>query len=674
MNISYKWLKSFFANPLPQPKELAEILTMHCFENENIVKKGDDYILSLDVLPDRAGDCLCHLGVAKECAAVLNKKIVFPKIVVKEDKKIKAKNLLSVEIKDKKDCKRYIARVLTDVKIGPSPKWMQERLVACGVAAINNVVDATNYVMLEMGQPMHAFDYTKIGGAKIVVRKAKMGEKIMSLSGQTYRLDEKILVIADSERPLALAGIKGGQKAEITCDTKTIVLESANFDAKLVSQTARKLNLRTDASTRFEQNLDPNLAEAAINRAAMLIEKIAGAKIAEGVIDVYPEKVKPKKIKLDLQNLNNILGIDIPATIAVSILNHLGIKILERSSDSLIAEVPTERQDIVIPENLIEEIGRVYGYEKIRPELPCDYLEPVEKNINIFWQDKTKDILKEFGYSETYNYSFIDKSILDIIPSLAKNAIKIKNPVSIDFEYLRPSLIPQLLNNAKENLKTYRDLKIFELNKVFISDGAKLKEERKLSGLTISSSNNTQEIFSKFRGELNLLLDHMGIEKIIYEKTNETGLWDKQAALSVIVKTKKIGTFGQISGEVLEKINLSQRIFAFDFDFEALQKLCSEKKTFDPISFQPAASRDISGFVNTDIENIQIEEALAKALKPLNTKVMKVSAGITDIYLNAAIIGKKSVTINIRLQHSEKTLDTQEINTNINKITKDLSA
>lgn len=266
MTVSYNWLKTFFDKPLPEPKKLAEILTMHCFENESLTKRGNDYILGVDVLPDRAGDCLCHLGIAKECAAILDKKLLLPKTTLQENKKIKAKDFLSVEIKDKKACKRYISRVLFDVKIKPSPKYIQERLIACGLSPINNVVDATNYVMLEMGQPLHAFDYKNIEGKKIIVRKADKNEKITTLSGLTYKLDEEILVIADANKPLALAGIKGGQDAEIDNTTETIVLESANFNAKLIGQTARKINLRTDASSRFEQNLDPNLAETAINR------------------------------------------------------------------------------------------------------------------------------------------------------------------------------------------------------------------------------------------------------------------------------------------------------------------------------------------------------------------------------------------------------------------------
>lgn len=654
MNFSYNWLKTFFEKPLPQPKELAEVLTMHCFENESLEKKGNDYILGIDVLPDRAGDCLCHIGIAKEIGAVLNRKVNLPKITFKENKKTKASSLLSVQIKDKKACKRYVARVLTNVKIGPSPKWLQERLVACGLNSINNVVDVTNFVMLEMGQPLHAFDYKNIVDKKIIVRMAEKGEKMTTLSGLAYKLDENTLVIADNNSPLALAGIKGGQQAEINRDTNTIVLESANFNAKLISQTARKINLRTDASIRFEQNLDPNLCEAAINRAAMLIAEITEADICEGIIDVYPEKLKQNKVKLEFENLNNILGIEIKPSEVIAILKRLSIESTQKTTKSLTAIIPTSRQDIAIPENLIEEIGRVYGYEKVPAEFPCDYLKPAKRNDDIFWQDKAKDILKEFGYSEIYNYSFIgekEKSIFKL------NAVKIKNPVSIEFEYLRPNLLPQLLNNTRENLKSFRNFKIFELNKVFTKEKSKTKEQRMLTGITIDSNEKAQEIFVKLRGEINLLLNKLGIENINYKPGAESIPWDKQNSLLIIAKGKEIGTIGQIAGQILDELQIKEKVFGFEIDFEKLESLCTETKTYEPISFHPAATRDISGLVPRETS---IEELTDVILK-IDRQIIR-SADAFDIYQGDRVPqGQKSVSFHIIYQSDERTLDPQTI-------------
>ena len=670
MNASYNWLKTFFEKPLPLPQKLADILTLHSFENESLVKKGNDYILGLDVLPDRAGDCLSHLGIARECSAILNLKLSEPKIKIKEEKKTKTKNFLQVEIKNKKDCRRYTARVLFDVKIKPSPKWVQDRLIACGLSPINNVVDATNYVMLEMGQPLHAFDYENISQKKIIIRRASDKEKLTSLSGLEYKLNNEILVIADPEKPLALAGIKGGQKAEINSKTKTIILESANFNPKLISQTARKINLRTDASIRFEQNLDPNLTEKAINRLAMLIQEFADAKIAQGLIDIYPEKTLPKKLMLDFKKLNNVLGLEIQPSQVFTILKRLNMGVLQKDAKKFTVQIPTFRQDITIPENLIEEIGRIHGYEKIIPCLPCDFLAPVKRNNDLFWQNQTKDILKELGYIEIYNYSFISQKEKDIFKADAR---KIKNPVSSDFEYLRPSLVFQLFSNAKENLKTFKQFKIFELNKVFLKEKNKTKEVRKIAGLVIDMEKDPQAVFSKIRGEINYLLNKLGCDKINYLKNSDEIFWDKQNTLSLISKNKNLGFFGQVSPEFAENFGIKEKMFVFDFDFEKLQSCCSEEKTFEPISFHPPALRDISGLVDENISLEEIINALSSSIKEIEKPNLKIKAELADIYKNKSLINKKSVTINIKLQHLDKTLSSEEINKAVNHIIKNFS-
>ncbi|MCK9393446.1 phenylalanine--tRNA ligase beta subunit-related protein, partial [bacterium] len=360
MLISYSWLNSFFKKPLPRPEKLAELLTLHSFENENISEIKNDWILSLDVLPDRAGDCQSHLGVAREISAIIGHNLIHPEIKFKEHPSLKTKDFLEVEVKDK-DCRRYISRVINNVKIGPSPKWISEKLAACNINSINNVVDATNFVMLELGQPLHAFDYDKIKNKKIIVKKAKAGEKISLLGGLEATLDKTTLTISDEEGAMAIAGIKGGKKAEIDNNTKNIVLESANFTSKLISQTARKINIRTDASMRFEHQLDPNLADIAIDRAATIIAQITEGSVLAGKIDFYPEKVKPIKLKLEIELLEKTLGVSIPQKEIETILSRLGFHVLQSNKKIISIEVPTWRQDVVLPENLIEEIGRIYG-------------------------------------------------------------------------------------------------------------------------------------------------------------------------------------------------------------------------------------------------------------------------------------------------------------------------
>jgi len=644
MTVSYNWLQSYFKSPLPSPEKLAEILTMHSFEVESVEKKGTDCVLNIDVLPDRAGDCLSHWGIAKELSVLLNKKMIVLAPKLKRNK-LKVKDFLSVKVEDK-DCLRYTSMVLTDVKIGPSPKWLQEKLIACGQNSINNVVDATNFIMLETGQPLHAFDYEKINGG-IIVRKARKGEKMMTLSDKEYVLDENVLLISDSKRPLALAGIKGGKGCEITEDTKTIVLESANFNHKLISQTARRLNLRTDASIRFENNLDPNLTEIAIERVASLIQELSGAQIVSGVVDVYKTKLKPWNIKLNISNVNNLIGIDISKAEMVKILTSLGF-VVSGSSNILNVLVPTSRQDVIIPENLIEEIGRVYGYDKVPAVLPC-FSEPAKTNLDIYWQNKAKDIMKELGFSEAYNYSFIgeeEKTVFDL------KAEEVVNPVSNYYKYLRPTIVPQMARIIKENSKFFKDVRVFELGKVFNSQ----KETMVLTGTVMG------EDFSLVKGYLNILFDKLGVEKVSYSSSTNK-MWHVKKTAEIKVGGHVIGHLGSLSSNLIEVLMIEDAIF-FELDFDELQKHCSDKKDYEQISYHPPALRDISGVVS---EELEIEE-IVEAIENSSNELLK-SVEVFDVYKGKGIASdKKSVSFHLIYQSEEKTLDSKTIDSMVNEL------
>ncbi|HPD19730.1 MAG TPA: phenylalanine--tRNA ligase subunit beta [Candidatus Pacearchaeota archaeon] len=633
MKISYSLLSSFFKKPLPQPEKLAEILTMHSFENESIEKKKNDWILNLDVLPDRGGDCFSHLGIAKECAALLNLKISFPSIKIKEGKE-KINNFLKVEIKDK-NCQRYSVRVIANVIVGPSPKSIQDRLIDCGMNPINNIVDAANYVMLELGQPLHAFDYDKIQGKKIIVRKAKPNENVVLLNGNEYVLDKKTMVIADEKDVLAIAGIKGGKKAEISEKTKTIVLESASFEPKTIGQTARRLNLRTDASARFEHNLDPNLTEIALNRASQLIGEWAKGETAKGIIDIYPEKIKPKKIKLDFELINKVLGIIIPQNEIINILNRLGIKVLIKTKYSLSLEIPTFRQDLVIAENVIEEIGRIYGYEKIPSLLPPIKDYPVKKSKFALFLDKARGALKELNFAEVYNYSFIgdkEKNKYQLKPE------EILNPTSSLSKYLRPSLIPLLEKNIEENLKWFEKVKIFEAGKVFFSQGEKIGEKTMLAG-GVSFEKNRQKDFLRFKGEVVFLLNQLGIKNSAFVKYSGN-------LLEIIVDKEKVG-----------KIMVSDQGLFFELDFDALIKYANDQKEYEKISYHPSAIRDVSGIVD---EKVSLEEIKEK-IEQEGSGLIK-NLEFFDVYQGSKIgKGKKNVSFHIIFQSEEKTLDSNEI-------------
>lgn len=645
MKTSYSWLNSFFKRPLPQPEKLAEILTMHSFENESIEKKKNDWILNLDVLPDRGGDCFSHLGIARECAALLNLKMSFPLIKIKEGKE-KVSSFLKVEVKDK-NCQRYSARVITNVSVGPSPKIIQDRLINCGVNPINNIVDAANYVMLELGQPLHAFDYDKIQGKKIIVRKAKPNESVVLLNNNEYVLDKKTMVIADEKDVLAIAGIKGGKKAEISKETKTIVLESASFESKTIGQTARRLNLRTDASARFEHILDPNLTEIALNRASQLIVEWAKGEIAKGIIDIYPEKVKPKKINLEFGLVNKVLGITVPQNEAIGILNRLGIKVLAKTKESILLEVPTFRQDLAIAENIIEEIGRVYGYEKIPSLLPPIKDYPIKRNkLNLFL-DRARNALKELRFTEVYNYSFIgdeEKNKYQLEPE------EILNPTSSFSKYLRPSLIPLLEKNLEENLKWFEEVKIFEAGKVFFSQGEKIGEKTMLSG-GVSFGENRQKEFLRLKGEVIFLLNQLGIKNVVFAKTSSN-------LLEIIINKEKVG-----------KIIVADRGFFFEFDFDVLIKYANDQKEYEKISYHPPAIRDISGTVD---EKVSLEK-LKEKIRQGGSGLIK-DLEVFDVYQGPGIgKGKKSVSFHIIFQSEEKTLDSNEIDKIQKEIIKILS-
>jgi len=673
MIFSYNWLKEYIKGKIPQPKKLAEILTLHSFEVTEIKKVLSDFALDIDVLPNRAPDCFSHIGVAREIAALLNSKFQIPNFKLEENKTIKAKDLVTVEVQDPRSCFRYTAKVVTNVKIGPSPKWLKDKLKVCGIKPINNIVDIANFVMLETGQPLHAFDLEKLEGKKIIVRDAKKGERIVTLDEKKYFLDENVLVIADGKSPVAIAGIKGGILPEVDKKTKIVVLESASFNPRIIRRTSRKLNLKTDASRRFEHGIDPNLTEFAVNRAAFLIQKIAKGKAAQGTIDFYPEKVLPKKIKLDLGYVEKLLGVEIPLNKIKSILKRLGFRVIQSFSDptiqSFLVEVPTFRLDVKIPEDLIEEIGRVYGYEKIRPVLPTAALVPPERNLNIFWQNFVKNILKEAGFTEVYNYSFIGQNQADIFLWPKKDLIEVENPTSENYKYLRPSLIPNLLKNVKENTKRFKEIKIFELGKIFKkSSSYTTLEKRALSGLIFKEKGNS-DLFFELKGVCTLLFEKMGISDFWFDNYQPTpeeskkSIWFLPKSAEIKIGQQEIGFLGEISPEIREKFKIDKAV-VFDFDFEKLQALASEEQEYTPVSKYPAAIRDVSVLVPKDTLVEEVQQTIETAGGSLVTDV-----DLFDIYEGENIpIEKKSLSFRIIFQSPEKTLKPKEIDPLFQKI------
>ena len=694
MLFSYNWLQSFFKKKLPKPEKLAEILALHSFEVEEVKRVRKDWALDIDVLPNRAPDCFSHLGITREISAILNYKLGIGEWKLTEDKNLKAKDFVSVEVKPRQACPRYTARVITDVKVGPSPKWIRDRLEVCGLRPINNVVDIANYVMLETGQPLHAFDSEKLEGQKIIIRFAKEREKIVTLDEEKYDLDEDILVIADEKSPVAIAGIKGGKLPEIDNKTKIVVLESANFNPKVIRKGSKTIDLKTDASWRFEHGIDPNLTEIGINRAAFLIQKIAKGNVAKGLIDFYPKKVLPKRIRLDFDYVKSLLGREIPKKEIINILKRLDFKITGVRPLQIEVEVPTFRLDISIPEDLIEEIGRIYGYQRIKATFPTVSLIPPKRNLDIFWENVIKNILKEAGLTEVYNYSFVSpeqfsifnsqfSKVVDELRSSSRFAnarvIEVENPISEEQKYLRPSLIPNLLKNVQKNQKNFREIRIFELGKIF---QAPRTEKRMLTGLI------TGDAFYQMKGVIDSLLQKIGISNIWYDEFEATpedsnppatlpskgrapskiSIWHPKICAEIKVDHEEIGFLGEISQKILGDLEIEGKLVVFDIDFEKLQRLSSEETIYQPISRYPAAVRDIAVLVPPEI---RVEEVLNKIETAGGILVKDVD--LFDIYEGEELPeGKKNLAFHIIYQAKDRTLSSKEIDEIQDKIIKAL--
>ena len=669
MNFSYNWLQSFFKRKLPKPEKLAELLIMHSFEVSEVRRFNKDWILDIDVLPNRGPDCFSHLGITREISAITGLKYTADICQPKEDKEIGAKDFIKLEMKDKVACQRYTARVIIDAKIGFSPKWMRERLETCGLKPINSIVDIANYVMLETGQPLHAFDGKKLEGKKIVVRFAGQDEKITTLDGEKYDLEKETLVIADAKKPVAIAGIKGGKGPEIDLETKVIVLESANFNPQVIRRTSKRIDLKTDASWRFEHGIDPNLTELAVNRAALLIQEITGGRVLHGLIDFYPKKTFPKIVKLELDYVESLLGVKIPQREIITILNSLGFKVKNPKLKIIEVEVPTFRLDISIPEDLIEEVGRIYGYQEIPPQFPIAALIPPERNLDIFWKNLSKDTLKEAGLAEVYNYSFICEKDREIFKYGREEIIEVENPTSLDFQYLRPSLIPNLLKNTEKNFRNFKEIKIFELGKIFSKNQIsknkeRVNEKRMLTGLI------TGQAFYQLKGMIDLLLNKMGISNIWYDEyqpapqESKKCIWQFQKCAEIKVNREKIGFLGEILPKLLDDLKIASRVTIFDVDFEKLSRLASEEHEYRPISKFPSAVRDIAILVPGEVKVDQVLNIIYDTGKELIYNVE-----LFDIYEGEELpAGKKNLAFHIIYQAEDRTLTSEEIDNIQDKI------
>lgn len=670
MKFSYNWIKEYIPK-LPTPEKLEELLILKSFEFESIKKFGDDYILDIKLPPNRFSDCSGHLGMAKEISAVLKTKIKEQPIKIKEDKELASRHLM-VKINDKHNCPRYTARIMTDIKVGPSPKYIIERLEACGVQSINNIVDASNYVMLELGQPLHCFDYEKLAGDKIkaiIVRRAEDKEKFESLDDRKYELNKEVLVIADLKQALAIAGIKGGKATGIEENTTKIAIESANFDPICIRKTSKALNLTTDASVRFEKKVDPNLTEIAINRLASLIQEIADGKILKGTVDVYPEKRTKKALGFDLNKFYKIAGFEIPVKEVKNIFDLLGFKIIKQNKNTLFLEIPSQRLDIERPEDLVEEVLRLYDYNKIPDIMPVGTLVPAEKNENSVWKNKIKKSLATLGLNEVYLYSFNSESDLINFKIKPQSAIKLLNPVSSEMAYLRPTLLINLLKTSGNNFRFFDEVKIFELGKTFQKGAVSPIEEMRVAGL-ISRKDKKNHPFLELKGIIEKMFESFGLCDLEFHDLNENPWLISGRSAEIKVGEKSLGYIGEIASDLSQKYNDGFPAVVFEMDFEKVKIITEEEIEFEPICKFPAVIRDISMIID---ENVRINEIL-NLINETEQKILR-DVDLFDIYEGDKMPkGKKSLSFHLIFQSAEKTLTNDEIGKSLEKIISNLKS
>ena len=609
----------------------------------------NDSTLHIEVTTNRP-DAMSVIGLALEGAAATGGKFKWrdPKINYKIEKELP----LEVEVEDKKLCPRYQAVVMTDVKIGPSPTWMQLRLFQAGLRPINNVVDITNYVALEYGQPTHVFDYKKLQGSKIVVRPAKNGEKILALDGNTYKLSNTNLVIADSKVPVAVAGVMGGEQSSATANTTSIVFEAANFNPVSVRKTSRSLNLHSDSSSRFEKGLHPQATSFAIIRCMELAAQIAGAKIASKVLDPLAKKYQPTVVELDPAEIKRYLGISIAETEIKKILESLAFKVLKKKFFKV--TVPWWREnDIKYDYDLVEEIARIYGYDNLPTALPTGEIPVLSKDLILEWELCLKKHLAGAGFSEVFNYSMISKDLLKKLKLPLAQAVRIDNPLNEEMEYMRTSLVPQILENVSSNVPNFPSLKIFELSHVYNVTGEKTlpAEISQLAGAITGDQN----LFRQTKGTVEFILKNMGLLDLKFKAPEQSQLFDKDACLEIGKGGKKLGEFGLLKAVVLEAFGIKRPVGVFDLNFTELSKLATVEKTYREIPEFPEISRDLAIVIDQKISWEEIENLVSKS-DSLIEKTEYLST-FTDKSLGQ---GKKSLAMRLTIRSKEKTLKSAE--------------
>lgn len=616
-------------------------------------------IIEFEITPNRP-DCLNIIGMARETAATFNREVKLPEIKIDNEVEDINNYIESIEI-DRELCNRYYARLIKDVEIKESPLWLQTRLMEAGVRPINNMVDITNYVMLELGEPLHAFDLDKLRNNKIVVRRAKDGEKIITIDNVTRELTNSNLLITDGENPIGIAGVMGGLDSEITDDTTTVLIEGANFNDRSIRLTSKELNLRTEASSRFEKGIDPNLSEIAAERVCQLVEQIGAGKVVKGKIDIYENVREEKVIEARPEKVNGLLGSNFTIDEMVGYLERLGLS-TSVVDNRLNVIIPTYRLDLEIEADLIEEIGRIHGFHNIAAQPLEGVLTRGVKSYDKIVADEAKIALQGMGFNEVMTYSFISPKAYDKIKveddNELRNYIELMNPLGEDYSVMRTTLIPNMLELLGRNYNYgVKECFAYEIGNVFIPKQLPLRElPSEKQRLSIGAYGHID--FYDIKEVVEIIFERLGIKDLEFlpEKDNPTFHPNRTAA--IIRNGKRYGILGEIHPDVIENYEIGTRVYVADLNFDSIVKNTNLERKYKPLPKYPSIVRDIAVVVDRDVLVGDLQKIIIK-----NSRDLIEDVKLFDVYTGDQISeGKKSIAFSITYRSHDRTLKDGEVN------------
>lgn len=638
----------------------------------------NDVVLEFELTANRA-DCFSVFGLVREIAAITGNKPHFPEIKVNEDDNTKLNDIFSVEIADPDLCSRFSTRMLKNVKIGPSPEWMQQRLEGAGIRSINNVVDVTNFVMIELGHPMHAYDYDKITGKKLIARRAIEGEELHTLDDTSRKAKGEMLVIADSEKAAGLAGIMGGFETEITDTTTTVVLESADFYGPCIRRTARACGLSSEASGRFERGVDSETTIKALDRAAQLLQEMGACTVCEGIVDVYPNPKQANYVTFTPEQINNHLGTNIAKDVMLNIITSVGFDVTKDENDEITVKVPSWRNDVTCMADISEEIARLHGFDKIKSTLPNGVSMQGTQSAKQTFIDKVKASLSSQGLYETISFALTNEETFNKLnipqDSLLRKAVPIMNPLSDEYPLVRTTLLSSIFDNLARNLaRKNDDVALFEVGSVFFPKALPVTELPdevvKIAGAITGRRNaqgwnqtNDMVDFYDAKGIIEELLANLRVTRYTVETGTHYAMHPGKTALFKKGRDV-IATVGEVHPAVLSAYGITKPVYIFELDATIVMKYMAKDLKYKALPKYPATSRDLAMLVDVDVNAADIEKAMTKAAGQNLTQIT-----LFDVYTGKQVEeGKKSLAFSLTFQSNDKTLTDAEIDPAIEKI------